>query len=102
MYEPSASKPKRRQRLPSTGGSNVTPLKPTPAYRTRKAALTDDQVRLSLELVEEGIAVDPFHRDGRQEIGDLVYDRTERGIVVVFSMVDGEAVLVMFRDLFDS
>jgi hypothetical protein len=52
--------------------------------------------------VEEGIAVDPFHRDGRQEIGDLIYDRTEHGILVVFSMIDGEAILVTLRVLFDS
>lgn len=76
MFGPSASRPKRRQRWPSIGGTSITPLTPTPAYQARKAALTDDQVRLSLELVEEGIAVDPFHRVGRQEIGELIYDRT--------------------------
>jgi len=102
MFVRSASKPKRRHRSPSTGGTDITPLRPTPAYRARKATLIGDQVRLSLELVEEGIAVDLFHRDGRQEIGELIYDRTEAGIVVVYSIVDGEAALVMFRDLFDS
>ena len=56
-------------------------------------------MRLSLDLVEEGIAVDPFHRVDRQAIGELIYDRTEPGMVVVYSMVDGQAVLVMFRDL---
>lgn len=52
--------------------------------------------------MEEGIAVDPFHRVDRQAIGELIYDRTEQGMVVVYSMVDGQAVLVMFRDLNDA
>jgi hypothetical protein len=59
-------------------------------------------VRLSLDLVEEGITVDPYHRHGRAEIGDIVYDRTEPGIMVAYSVIDGEAVLLTFRDLFDS
>jgi hypothetical protein len=71
-------------------------------YLARKAALTDALVRLSVDLVEEGIVVDPDHRKGREQIGDLVYDITEPGVMVVFSVVDGEAVLLTFRDLFDS
>ncbi len=59
-------------------------------------------MRLSLDLVEEGITVDPFHRQGRVEIGEIVYDRTERGIMVAYSMVNGIAVLLTFCDLFDS
>jgi hypothetical protein len=102
MCEPSASRPKRGTLSPSTWGRGITPLRPTPAYLARKAALTDDLVRLSVDLVEEGIVVDPNHRNGREQIGDLVYDITEPGVVVVFSVVDGEAVLLTFRDLFDS
>lgn len=98
----SASKQRLRPCLPSTGGKSITPLKPTLAYQARKASLTDDQVRLSLDLIEEGIAADADHRKGREEIDDLVYDMTEHGIMVVYSMIDGEAILVTFRDLFDS
>jgi hypothetical protein len=36
------------------------------------------------------------------EIGDVVYDRTEHGIMVAFSVIEGEAVLLRFRDLFNS
>jgi len=97
----SVSKPKRWQRSPNTGERRITPLKPTPAYRARKAALTDTRVRLSLDLVEEGIVVDPDHRDGREQIGDLVLDMTEPGIVVAYSMLDDEAILVTFRVLFE-
>lgn len=46
--------------------------------------------------------VDPYHRDGRVEIANIVYDRTEHGIMVAYSVVEGEAVLLAFRDLFDS
>lgn len=34
-----------------------------PACRLRKATLTNDELRRSLELAEEAISVDPFHRD---------------------------------------
>lgn len=97
----SASKPRRWQRSPNTGERRITPLRPTPAYQARKAALTDARVRLSLDLVEEGIVVDPDHRDGREQIGDLVLDMTEPGILVMYTIVDGEAVLVTFRVLFE-
>ena len=58
-------------------------------------------MRLSLDLVEEGIVVDPDHRDGREQIGDLVLDMTEPGIVVAYSMFNDEAILVTFRVLFE-
>ena len=83
-------------------GNSITPRKPTPTYQARKDALTDAQVRLSLDLVEELIAVDPFHRAGRQAIGELIYDRTEPAILVVFTMIGDEAMLVAFRDLLNA
>lgn len=64
--------------------------------------MIDAQVRLSLDLVEEGIVVDPDHRDGREQIGDLVLDMTEPGMLVMYSIVDDEAILVTFRVLFES
>jgi hypothetical protein len=101
-FERSVSKPKRWLRSPNTGERRITPLKPTPAYQARKAALTDTWVRQSLDLVEEGIVVDPDHRVRRQQIGDLVLDMTEPGILVMYSIVDDEAILVTFRILFES
>ena len=94
----------RRRRKPcsrSTGEGDIKP-KSSPAYTVRKAALTDEQARLSLELAEEAIAVDPDHRDRRIEIDDVIYDRSEPGIMVAYSVVDGEVVFLTFRDLFDS
>lgn len=98
----SASRLRRRPRWLRTVETTITPTKPTPEYSARKAALTDGQVRLSVDLVEEGIAVDPFHRAGRVAVGGIVYDRTEPGIMVAYSMIEGKAVLLTFRDLFDS
>ncbi len=63
--------------------------------------MIDARVRLSLDLVEEGMVVDPDHRVGREQIGDLVLDMTEPGMLVMYSIVDDEAILVTFRVLFE-
>jgi hypothetical protein len=72
--------------------------RPSPAYARRKAALTDRHLLLSLDLVEEAIAVDPFHRLHRREVGGVVYNITEPGVVVAFE-VDGDKVV--FRAFVD-
>jgi hypothetical protein len=36
--------------------------------------LTDEALRLSLDLAEEAITVDPHHRHLRREIAGVVYD----------------------------
>jgi hypothetical protein len=92
---------RRRRRSPRTGETTITPKKPTPEYAARKAALASEQVRLSLDLVEEGIVVDPYHRNRRLEVDGIVYDRTEEGIMVAYAVADGEALLLTFRDLID-
>lgn len=45
-----------------------------PAYRLRKASQTNDQIRRSLDLAEESISVDPFHRDRRLALDGVVLD----------------------------
>ena len=57
---------------------------------------------MSLELAEEAIAVDPHHRHHRREVGGIIYDTSEPGLMVAFTIVDGEIVYLTFRDLFDS
>ncbi|MBA2719957.1 MAG: hypothetical protein H0U52_12065 [Chloroflexi bacterium] len=47
------------------------------------------------------MVVDPDHRVGREQIGDLVLDMTEPGMLVMYSIVDDEAILVTFRVLFE-
>ena len=55
-----------------------------PAYRLRKASLASDQIRRSLDLAEESISVDPFHRDQRFELDGVVIDTNEPGMMVAF------------------
>lgn len=75
----------------------------TQRYLRRKQALVNDEVRRSLELAEEAIAVDPDHRLRRLERRDgTVTDRNEPGLLVSFRMVDDQTIeLVEFMDLWD-
>lgn len=54
---------------------------------------------LSLELAEEAIAVDPYHRDRRFEVDRLVYDASEVGILIAYSVSGDEVVFLTFIDL---
>jgi hypothetical protein len=56
--------------------------------------LTDAQTRLSLELIEEGIAVDPAHRVNREQVGKVIWDKSEPGLAVAFT-VEGESILLL-------
>ena len=78
---------------------NEIKARPAPAYAARKAALADEQVRLSLDLVEEAIAVDPYHRFRRGKINSIVYDITDPGVMVAYAMVDDEVLYLAFVDL---
>ncbi len=92
-----------RLRLPSRNiGEGDIKARQSPAYQARKAALTNEQVRLSVELAEESIAGGPDNRDKRREINGVVYDRSEPGVMVTYSIVDGEVVYLTFRDLYNS
>lgn len=68
----------------------------------RKAALTNDEVRRSLELAEEAISVDPLHRSRRLEVDGVVFDVNEPGVIVVYRLeADGTILFVTFRDLWN-
>jgi hypothetical protein len=75
----------------------------TQAYLRRKQALVNDEVRRSLELAEEAIAVDPDHRLRRLERRDgNVTDLNEPGLLVSFRILDDQSIeLVEFMDLWD-
>ena len=92
-----ASRPTLRRPSRSTWENDIK-CRPPPAYAARKAALADEQVRLSLDLVEEAIAVDPYHRFRRGEINRIVYDITDR-VMVEYAMVDDEVLYLAFVDL---
>lgn len=68
----------------------------------RKAQVRNEQTRLSLSLAEESITVDPFHRDHRQEVGPVVWDRSESGVAVAFIVEDDQILFVSFVDLFNA
>jgi hypothetical protein len=52
-------------------------------------------------LIEEGIASDPIHRYRRQQIGEVIWDKSEPGLAVAFAVDAGGAVLLTFVALFD-
>ena len=58
--------------------------------------MTNEHVRLSLDLVEEAIAVDPYHRFRRSEIDGIVYDVTDPSLMVAYAVVDDDVVLLAF------
>lgn len=73
-----------------------------PAYQRRKATLTNDEVRRSLELAEEAISVDPLHRGQRLEIDGVVFDGNEPGLIVTYRVEsDGAILFITFRDLWN-
>lgn len=55
----------------------------------------------SLDLAEEAIIVDPVHRVLREEIDGVVYDKNEPGVMVSFTMLDGEVYFLSFADLWE-
>ena len=73
-----------------------------PAYRLRKARLTNDQIRRSLDLAEESISVDPIHRVKRLELGGSVIDTNEPGMMIAFRIdQDGTIMFLTFTDLWN-
>lgn len=87
--------------MPSIGEPAIKAT-PSEEYAARKLLLTDPQVRFILELAEESIAVDPWHRVNRIEIDGIVYDKSEPGIMLSYVVLDGEVLFLTFRDLFNS
>jgi hypothetical protein len=94
-----ASKRKPARFWPDTKEPRIK-ASPSQEYAARKAALTDPQVRLFLELAEEGIATDPWHRLNRVELAEgIVCDLSEQGILVVYKVRADEVLYLTFRDL---
>jgi hypothetical protein len=86
-----AARPKPRQPSGSTEGIPINVL-PLESYQQRKAALTDAQTRLSLDLIEERVAVDPFHRVNREQVGNVIWDKSEPGLAVAYA-IEGHTIL---------
>ena len=82
-------------------------LRGATAARTTEAPWTE-ALRLRRVVAEpldghvsraRSIAVDRHHRFRRRQIGDVVYDFTEEGILISFAVVDDEVVYLKFLDL---
>ena len=97
-YVQSASRRTHSKRSLSTGEGEIEARR-SPTYARLKSALTDEALRLSLDLAEEAIAVDPHHRHLRREIAGVVYDLGEPGVMVAFRVEGGIVVFLAFADL---
>jgi hypothetical protein len=51
--------------------------RPSKAYTAKKAALHDEQVHLSLDLMEEAVAAEPDNWTHRERVGDVIWDKSE-------------------------
>jgi hypothetical protein len=60
----------------------------------QKAAITDDRVRRSIDLAEEAVAVDPFHRSRRHDADGITFDLNEPGVILGY-VVEGEEVVYL-------
>lgn len=69
-------------------------------YRLRKRAVRDGETRLRLDLAEEAIIVDPFHRSKRYERPDgSIADLNEKRLLMVFEVVGNTIVFIDFVEL---
>lgn len=76
--------------------------KPGPAYQEKRDAVSDADFLRHLTLAEEGAVTDPIHRERRFELDGIVFDRTEEGVMLTFT-VDGEWVVCLaFADLYNA
>jgi hypothetical protein len=74
--------------------------RPSKADTAKKAALEDEQVQLSLDLVEEAIVAEPDNWAHRQKVGEVIWDRSEAGLAVAFTIENDEIIYLTFIDLF--
>jgi hypothetical protein len=94
-FAPSVDRQRRKPPSSSSGERDIK-ARPSPQYEARKAKEADEQVLLSLDLLEEAAAVDPFHRLQRREVGEVVWDTSEQGIAFAFSVQDDEVVYLTY------
>jgi len=90
-----------RQRLlsPLTGEEYIKAT-PSPTYAAKKAALEDEAVRLSLELMEEAIVAEPDNWRDREQVDDVIWDTSQPGLALAYRVVDDEIIYATFIDLY--
>jgi len=98
-FGPSAVKTKLKPRWRNTVEGTIK-ARPSQAYMAKKAALKDEQVQLSLELMEEAIASEPDNWLHREQVGEVIWDKSEPGLALAFAIENGEIIYLTFVDLF--
>jgi hypothetical protein len=96
---PSAVKLRPRPRWLSSGEGTIK-SRPSKPYAAKKAALEDDEVRLSLELMEEAMVAEPDNWAHRKQVGDVIWDTSEPGLALASTIDNDEIVFLTFIDLF--
>ncbi len=74
--------------------------KPSPAFEAKKAALGDNQVRLSVDLAQEAVVAEPDNWTNRKRVGEVIWDTSEPGIALAFAVDDGVIVWLTFIDTY--
>ena len=96
---PSAVKLRPRPRWLSCGEGTIK-SRPSDRYAAKKAALEDDEVRRSLDLMEEAMVAEPDNWTHRKQVGDVIWDTSEPGLALATTIENGEIVFLTFIDLF--
>jgi hypothetical protein len=99
MFARSARRLRQRLHSPLIEETQIKAT-PSPSYAAKKAALEDDQVLLSLELMEEAVLAEPDNWTHRVQVGEVIWDKSERGLALAYSVENGEIVFLTFVDLF--
>lgn len=55
---------------------------------------------MRLALAEESVLVDPFGRYLRNEVGEVVYDISEPGVMVAYTVEGDQVIFLAFTDLY--
>ena len=57
-------------------------------------------MRLSLEVAEAAVVAEPDNWIHRQRIGDVIWDKSEDGLALAYTVEDGEIVYLTFIDMY--
>ncbi len=86
-------KPRLRPHWHSTVEGTIK-ARPSIQSAAKKAALQDEQVQLSLDLMEEAIAAEPENWAHREKVGEVIWDKSEPGLALAFVIEDDEIIFL--------
>lgn len=99
MFARSVHRLRQKLRSPPTGEGQIKAT-PSPTYAAKKAALGDEGVRLSLDLMEEAIVAEPDNWKDRKQVDDVIWDTSQPGLALAYTVEDGEIIFGTFIDLY--